>query len=92
MGNRYDIESFNSDGTRKYIEVKTTTGDQSGEFYVTANELQFSRQHSNEFYLCRVYDYDEQNNRGKFFAVKGSLENNFALFPIQFRVKLGPHR
>jgi hypothetical protein len=56
----------------KYIEVKTTTGNQSGEFYVTANELQFSRQHSDKFYLYRVYDYDDQNNRGKFFAVKGS--------------------
>jgi uncharacterized protein DUF3883/uncharacterized protein DUF3427 len=91
-GAGYDIESYGSDGTRKYIEVKTTTGDQSGEFYVTANELQFSRQHSDTFYLYRVYHYDEQNDRGKFFAVKGSLENNFALFPVQFRVKLGPHK
>src|SRR5262249_55627249 len=61
-GAGYDIESYDSDGTRKYIEVKTTTGNQSGEFYITANELQFSRQHSNEFYLYRVYHYDEQSN------------------------------
>jgi hypothetical protein len=91
-GAGYDIESYDSDGTRKYIEVKTTTGDQRGEFYLTANELQFSRQHSDTFYLYRIYDYDEQNNRGKFFAVKGSLKNNFALFPVQYRVKLGPRR
>jgi Domain of unknown function (DUF3883) len=70
------------------LRSKTTTGDQSGEFYVTANELQFSRRHSDTFYLYRVYHYDEQNNRGKFFVMKGSLENNFALFPVQFRVKL----
>jgi Protein NO VEIN, C-terminal/Domain of unknown function (DUF3427) len=91
-GAGYDIESYDPDGTRKYIEVKTTTGNQSGEFYVTANELQFSRQHSDKFYLYRVYHYDEVNNRAKFFTVKGSLENNFALFPVQFRVKLGPQR
>ena len=84
-GAGYDVESYDPDGTRKYIEVKTTTGDQSCEFYITANELQFSKQHSDNFFLYRVYDYDEQNNRGKFFTVKGSLENNFALFPVQYR-------
>ncbi len=68
------------------------TCDQSVEFYVTANELQFSRQHSDNFFLYRVCDYDEESNRGKFFTVKGSLENNFALIPIRFRVKLSPQR
>jgi Domain of unknown function (DUF3883) len=89
-GAGYDIGSYDPDGTRKYIEVKSTTGNQTVEFYVTANELQFSRQQSAKFYLYRVYHYDEQNNRGKFFVVKGSLENSFALFPVQFRVKLVP--
>jgi hypothetical protein len=87
-GAGYDIESFTSSGTRKYIEVKTTIGDDDNEFFVTANELEFSKQHTDNFYLYRVYRYDEQNRRGKFFSIKGSLESKFALFPIQFRAKL----
>ena len=87
-GAGYDIESFEPGGARKYIEVKTTTGDQDNEFFITANELEFSKQHPDNFYLYRVYQYNDQNNRGKFFFVKGSLEGNFTLLPVQFRVKI----
>jgi hypothetical protein len=37
----YDILSFNPDGTAKFIEVKTTRGDASTDFYVSRNELAF---------------------------------------------------
>ena len=39
----YDILSFNDDGSERYIEVKTTKGGKRTEFYLTANELAYSK-------------------------------------------------
>jgi len=35
----YDVASFNADGSRRLIEVKTTNGGISTSFFVTANEV-----------------------------------------------------
>jgi len=62
------------------LRSKTTTGNQSGEFYVTANELQFSDNIETSFTFTVSYDYDEQNNRGKFFAVKDIISRSAYFF------------
>jgi hypothetical protein len=41
-GAGYDIFSFDTSGEPKYIEVKTTTGPQEGDFFVSAGEVAFS--------------------------------------------------
>jgi len=87
-GAGYDIESFMSDGTKKFIEVKTTTGDKHTEFFITANELEFAKRNSRNFYLFRVYEYDDHTDRGKFFGLHGLPQAYCALFPVQYRVKV----
>jgi len=84
-GAGYDIESFTPQGVKKCIEVKTTTGAKESEFFITANELEFSKQHPENFHHYRIYNYDETKGGGEFFSVQGSLETRFNLVAVQFR-------
>ena len=90
-GAGYDIESFMFDGTKTFIGVKTTSGDKDSDFFITATEREFARHNSRNFYLYRVYEYDDSNDRGKFFVLHGSLETHCALLPVQYRVKITRH-
>jgi hypothetical protein len=86
-GTGYDVLSFNPDGTRKFIEVKTTRGDASTDFYVSRNELAFSEAHSEGYVLYRLFNYEPQPNTAEFYAAKGSLSaNGFTLVPVQYRM------
>lgn len=83
----YDIFSFYPDGKQHFIEVKTTTGPCSTPFFVTRNELEFSRQHPMQFSLYRLYDFDEEKDTARLKIINGSLER-FCTFPTQYAVKL----
>jgi hypothetical protein len=87
-GAGYDIESYTLDGSKKYIEVKTTTCGIDTDFYLTARELEFSKQHPTDFYLYRVYDYDAAKGQGKVFIVNGEVSAKFRLVPTEFRAKI----
>jgi hypothetical protein len=56
-GAGYDILSFEPDGRRRLIEVKTTTGVATTPFFLTRNEEAFARERPDEFRLARVYDF-----------------------------------
>lgn len=86
-GTGYDILSYNLDGTKKYIEVKTTRAGEKTPFYVTIRELLFSKQHPEDYFLYRVYDYDETSNSGKMYTFKGDLEQHLSLEPLTFKAK-----
>lgn len=87
----YDVLSFNDDGTEKHIEVKTTAGAYSRQFYVTRNELEYSRQHPDTFFLYRVYDYEDGGDgmprTARIKIIRGSLEP-LCTCPVTFSVKL----
>ena len=53
---------------------------------MSTNEAEFSRTHRDNYYLYRVYAYDEDYNSGSFYVDAGSLEKAFELTPIQYRV------
>ena len=53
---------------------------------MSANEAEFSRTHSENYYLYRVYAYDEDHNSGSFYVDAGRVEKAFDLTPIQYRV------
>lgn len=78
-GAGYDILSYCTDGTIKYIEVKTTTGDINSSFNVTDNELEFSKLNSQNYYLYRIFDYDKVTNTGKFYFIQGDIGNALVL-------------
>lgn len=78
----YDILSFEEDGDFRHIEVKTTVGTKDMPFYLTKNELDFSRQASSTYFLYRVFDL---NNHPQFFVIVGDLEVNLYLEPYVYR-------
>lgn len=86
-GAGYDIKSYSLDGSSRYIEVKTTKGPIHTAFYMSSNEVAFAREHYQEYFLYRVYEYDKVSNSGKFYVGSGRIDDNFSLTPIQYRVR-----
>jgi len=84
-GAGYDILSFEPNGAKKYIEVKTTTGGAESDFFVSSAEVAFAQVHAKSYYLYRVFDFDRASGSASFYVVSGSLEKQFALIATQFR-------
>ena len=84
-GAGYDIESFSPEGEVKYIEVKTTRGPAGSSFFISANEVEFARQHRGNYHLYRVYQYDDSTNSGRLYVGTGEVEQMFELTPTQYR-------
>ncbi|MCB2291346.1 DUF3883 domain-containing protein [Clostridium sp. CS001] len=82
----FDILSFQEDGNPKFIEVKTSIT-QNESFYVTKNELEFSKDYSGHFYLYRLTEFDWMNNIGKLFISQGNLYRLLDLKPILYQGK-----
>lgn len=83
----YDILSFTSDGKEKYIEVKTTIGNQDNNIYITRNEL-------NKFValkgycMYRVYNFNLKSMVGscEIFDSLEAVKAAYDIFPIQYQV------
>ena len=89
-GAGYDVESFALDGSMKFIEVKTTRDGSETPFFISANEIEFSKRHAAVYLLYRIYEFDTGRNSGRFFIKRGSLvvDPELALEPILFRARV----
>jgi len=87
-GAGFDILSFREDGTKLYIEVKTTTGAAASEFFMSSNEVAFSTTHPNDYELRRVYDFNETSKTGRFFLIIGDVTEQLLLTATQFRASI----
>jgi hypothetical protein len=58
-------------GNEKKIEVKTTRSDISRPFYLTRNELEVSSKNPENYYLYRLFDFDSNLNKGKYYVIAG---------------------
>lgn len=85
-GEGYDILSFDEKGNHKYIEVKTTNSNEYTPFYLSNNEINFMKLNLESYCIYRVYNYDVENNFGEFFELRGDLQNQLLMEPIQYRV------
>lgn len=74
----YDVASFETDGCQRYIEVKTTRYSKEAPFFLTANELRFSQDHSDKCYLYRVFNFGRSP---KIFILHGALSEVCKLDP-----------
>ena len=83
-GKGYDILSFHSDRSPKYIEVKTTNGNVATPFYYSLNEKCFAERNSKSYCIYRLYNYDEESNTADFYLIK-NIEEDVLLQPINFR-------
>ena len=84
-GAGYDILSFTPTGEKKYIEVKTTRGNQYVGFYISSNEVSFSRVHPENYYLYRIYGWGETET--KFYILRGAMEEAVDLEPVSYRAR-----
>ncbi|WP_082512668.1 DUF3883 domain-containing protein [Afipia sp. Root123D2] len=80
-GAGYDIHSYNVDGSERLIEVKTTVGLETTPFYLTRNELSFSRERPTEFRICRLYDF---SRKPRMFELSPPLDKLVRLEPLTF--------
>lgn len=83
----YDVLSYDESGKEKYIEVKTTRLDKTTKFYLTRNELARSKIEKDNYYLYRVYDFDQQLKPPSLLIIQGDL-SNLCEVPVSFEVKL----
>lgn len=86
-GAGYDILSFDGDGNEMFIEVKTTVRNSTEPFYITSNEMEFSKTHYQNYYIYRIYDFSTKDNSGKLYMLKGDLSKILELKAQQFVVQ-----
>lgn len=81
----YDILSYDLSGNEKKIEVKTTRSDITRPFYLTRNELEVSINNPENYYLYRLFDFDSNLNKGKYYLLRGNLADALELDALVFK-------
>lgn len=77
----FDVRSFEENGSDRFIEVKTTKYGKNTPFFVTPNELRFSRENAHYYYLYRIFKFREAPG---LFALQGHLADRCLLEPSEF--------
>ncbi len=77
-----DILSKNNNGSDRFIEVKTTKLPKETPIYFSRNEWKFALLKDNEFFLYRVFNF---NNKPQFFIKQGSYESFCRMLPQSFK-------
>lgn len=75
----YDIESFRTDGSRTFLEVKTTRRGVDWPMLVTRNEVEVSRELGGSYHLVRVFSFDKPTVG--LYAVPGAIDVTCDLSP-----------
>ena len=81
-GAGYDILSCESFSVPRYIEVKTTNGGLSSPFVISRNELEFSRDFGEEYYLYRVFQFRQSP---KLYMLHGPVSAHVHLEVMDYR-------
>lgn len=82
-GAGYDIRSFDGETDDElFVEVKTTNSGKYQPFFISANEVDFSKEHSDRFSLYRVFGFDREP---KIFRLPGAIDQHLDLEPQLFR-------
>jgi hypothetical protein len=84
-GTGFDIMSFDLEGTKKYIEVKTTKGGAGTPFYISSSEYQFAYD-TNNYFLYRLYNFDENRKYADYFILKLDDLRQLYKKPISYKV------
>ena len=77
----FDILSRNTNGTDRYIEVKSTKLTKEAPFYFSALEQDFSRRNRSNFFLYRVFNLKAEP---KLFIANGAYDDFCNAFPTHF--------
>lgn len=81
-GAGYDIKSFETDGSDRLIEVKTTNGWERTPFHITRNELQVADAHRDEWKLVRLWNFVREPRA---FELRPPLEAHVSLMATSYQ-------
>jgi len=84
-GAGYDIQSFDLNGNKQFIEVKTTAYTEATPFWISKNEVRFSREHHEQYQITRVFDF---RKAPRLFVLRGRVDDHGKLDAELFRVHL----
>jgi hypothetical protein len=77
----FDILSFEEDGRERFIEVKTTGFGKQTPFFLSRNELEFSKAFAAQFHLCRVFEF---RSAPRMFELQGAVDARCYLDPVTY--------
>jgi hypothetical protein len=77
----FDILSFEKNGSDRFIEAKTTKYGKKTPFFVTPNEIRFSKKNAAQYFLYRIFKFREDP---RMFALQGHLGERCMLEPSQY--------
>lgn len=82
-GTGYDILSYETEGSaERFIEVKTTNGPHATAFIVSRNELEFSKDVGDAFFLYRVFRFREEPG---LYMLRGDIDKHVHLEALDYR-------
>jgi hypothetical protein len=81
-GAGYDILSYDAAHQARYIEVKTTNLGHRSPFVVSRNELDFSKEVGDAFYLYRLFQFRQSP---AIYMLRGDVSQHLHLEPLDFR-------
>ncbi|WP_417860366.1 DUF3883 domain-containing protein [Winogradskyella sediminis] len=83
----YDVLSFDTDGNKMFIEVKATKSDKNTPFFITRNELERSKQEQDNFFIYRVYNFNDETLKGDVLILQGDA-SNLCVEAVNYKVKM----
>lgn len=81
-GAGYDILSYDAPSKPRYIEVKTTNGSHASSFIISLNELDFSLEAGDAFFLYRLFQFRQKPS---LYMLQGDVSKQLHLEPIDYR-------
>lgn len=84
-GAGYDIQSFETDGSSRLIEVKTTNGWERTPFHITRNELAVAEDHHEDWKLVRLWNFAREPRA---FELRPPLGAHVALIATSYQATL----
>ncbi|HEX7340198.1 MAG TPA: DUF3883 domain-containing protein [Rhodanobacteraceae bacterium] len=81
----YDVLSFDTDGSERFIEVKTTAFGKDLPFYMSRNEVDFSVHESARYHLYRLFDFRKQPHM---FTLNGNMHRKLQLDPVSYLARV----
>jgi len=79
----YDIRSFDpATDQERYIEVKTTNSGKYFPFYISENEVAFSKDNADQYCLYRVYQF---RTDPRLFSMDGKIDQYVRLLPKTYQ-------
>jgi hypothetical protein len=83
----YDVLSFDSNGNEMFIEVKATKSNKNTPFFITRNELKRSKQEQDNFFIYRVYNFNDEILKGDVLIMQGDA-SNLCIEAVNYKVKM----